>query len=256
MHSICLRPDNFSCSCGFVLILCLSHFAVRFVVMATIGFNSPVSDSKNNLIRRWQQWRSFVNTHPTCAHTYTTELQSADGSLNAVLESPKVEGNRRRPRWKWSPISTQILTEAFKKVDSQCTSHSHALFSDEESLGIELRQSILLVLTCAAINYCCMPTMALLDSTSPPTLPWLYLIQLYSTMALLNSTPPPPLPTLPWLYLIQLHSTEPVSLTRAACRVGTCVQRGRNCNEQWFNGARPRGRHGRNHRTESKHMVH
>ena len=49
--------------------------------------------------------------------TYTlTELQSADGSLNAVLESPKVEGSRRRPRWKWSPISTQILTEAFKKV--------------------------------------------------------------------------------------------------------------------------------------------
>jgi len=31
-------------------------------------------------------------------------------------QTPKVEGNRRRPRWKWSPISTQILTEAFKKV--------------------------------------------------------------------------------------------------------------------------------------------
>lgn len=78
-----------------------------------------------------------------CTHTHTSELQSADGSLNAVLESPKVEGNRRRPRWKWSPISTQILTEAFKKVDSHCTSHSHTLFSDEESLGMELRQSML-----------------------------------------------------------------------------------------------------------------
>lgn len=41
---------------------------------------------------------------------------SADGSISSVLESPKVEGSRRRPRWKWSPISTQILTEAFKKV--------------------------------------------------------------------------------------------------------------------------------------------
>lgn len=45
----------------------------------------------------------------------TGKLLSADGSLSVVLESPRVEGNRRRPRWKWSPISTQILTEAFKK---------------------------------------------------------------------------------------------------------------------------------------------
>ena len=57
----------------------------------------------------------FQHTH-THTHTLTLELQSADGSLSAVLETPKVEGNRRRPRWKWSPISTQILTEAFKKV--------------------------------------------------------------------------------------------------------------------------------------------
>lgn len=45
----------------------------------------------------------------------TGRLMSADGSISSVLESPKVEGSRRRPRWKWSPISTQILTEAFKK---------------------------------------------------------------------------------------------------------------------------------------------
>jgi len=43
------------------------------------------------------------------------EVQNADGSLMAVMESPRVEC-KRRPRWKWSPISTQILTEAFKKV--------------------------------------------------------------------------------------------------------------------------------------------
>jgi len=93
---------------------------------------------------------THAHTHAH-THTHTSELQSADGSLNAVLESPKVEGNRRRPRWKWSPISTQILTEAFKKVDDQCTSHSQALFSDEESLGIKLRQYMLLVLICAGI---------------------------------------------------------------------------------------------------------
>ena len=68
-------------------------------------------------------------TH-TITHTHThtiihTELQSADGSLNAVLESPKVEGSRRRPRWKWSPISTQILTEAFKKVGGCAHTHTH-----------------------------------------------------------------------------------------------------------------------------------
>ena len=45
-----------------------------------------------------------------------TELLTAETSLNSVLDSPKVEGSRRRPRWKWSPISTQILSEAFKKV--------------------------------------------------------------------------------------------------------------------------------------------
>ena len=45
-----------------------------------------------------------------------SELLTADGSLNAVLESPKVEGYRRRPRWRWSPVATQILSEAFKKV--------------------------------------------------------------------------------------------------------------------------------------------
>ena len=44
------------------------------------------------------------------------ESSTADSALNSVLESPKVEGSRRRPRWKWSPISTQILSEAFKKV--------------------------------------------------------------------------------------------------------------------------------------------
>lgn len=45
----------------------------------------------------------------------TGKLLTAETSLNSVLDSPKVEGSRRRPRWKWSPISTQILTEAFKK---------------------------------------------------------------------------------------------------------------------------------------------
>ncbi|CAI8048946.1 Hepatocyte nuclear factor 1-alpha, partial [Geodia barretti] len=46
----------------------------------------------------------------------TGKSSTADSALNSVLESPKVEGSRRRPRWKWSPISTQILSEAFKKV--------------------------------------------------------------------------------------------------------------------------------------------
>ncbi|XP_003390473.1 PREDICTED: hepatocyte nuclear factor 1-alpha-A-like isoform X1 [Amphimedon queenslandica] len=45
----------------------------------------------------------------------TGKLLTADGSLTSVLESPKVEGYRRRPRWRWSPVATQILTEAFKK---------------------------------------------------------------------------------------------------------------------------------------------
>ena len=70
---------------------------------------------------------TLTPTHTyTSAHTHV-ELQSADGSLNAVLESPKVEGSRRRPRWKWSPISTQILTEAFKKV---C--HFHSLYACDQ----------------------------------------------------------------------------------------------------------------------------
>jgi predicted XRE-type DNA-binding protein len=45
----------------------------------------------------------------------TGKLLTADGSITSVLESPKVEGYRRRPRWRWSPVATQILTEAFKK---------------------------------------------------------------------------------------------------------------------------------------------
>ena len=181
-----------------------------------------------------------VNTH---THTHThSELQSADGSLNAVLESPKVEGNRRRPRWKWSPISTQILTEAFKKVDSLGTSHSQALFSIKRELGNNTRTIFVihvLVLMCTSNIFCgrhlgltkgslqisYLPTVALLDPTLPYlTLPWLYLILPYptslyhgstwshltlphSTMALLDPTLP--YPTLPWLYLILPYPTPP-----------------------------------------------
>ena len=60
----------------------------------------------------------FPATSSSSPTSSSSELLTADGSLNAVLDSPKVEGYRRRPRWWWSPVATQILSEAFKKVRS------------------------------------------------------------------------------------------------------------------------------------------
>ena len=117
---LCLSLSLFSlCLCLLLFVTVFVCLSICFSLSLCLCLSLSVSVSLSRLSFSLSFLSAFLSLF-LCLYLLS-ELSTADGSLTAVLESPKVEGYRRRPRWRWSPVATQILSEAFKKVSGAKT---------------------------------------------------------------------------------------------------------------------------------------